>query len=98
VRFLQVPDHCEQPYHLFPLLFPSLHDREQFRARLRDADVHAAFHYLPLHLSKMGVGFGGRSGDCPVAESVSDRLLRLPLFTGLTEDEQTRAIDVILEG
>jgi dTDP-4-amino-4,6-dideoxygalactose transaminase len=91
-----VPKDCEQPYHLFPLLFPSLAEREEFRARLRDAEVHTAFHYLPLHLSKMGQSFGGQPGDCPVTESVSDRLLRLPLFSGLTEDEQRRAIEVIL--
>jgi dTDP-4-amino-4,6-dideoxygalactose transaminase len=96
IQLPMVPDDCEQPYHLFPLLFPSLAEREEFRTRLSDADVHTAFHYLPLHLSKMGRSFGGQSGDCPVAESVSDRLLRLPLFNGLTEDEQRRAIDVIL--
>jgi dTDP-4-amino-4,6-dideoxygalactose transaminase len=91
-----VPEDCQQPYHLFPLLFPSLAEREEFRVRLRDADVHTAFHYLPLHRSTMGHSFGGRPGDCPVTESVSDRLLRLPLFNGLTEDEQRRAIEVIL--
>lgn len=97
IRLPVVPDYCEQPYHLFPLLFPSLAEREEFRVRLRDADVHTAFHYLPLHLSQMGRSFGGQPGDCPVAESVSDRLLRLPLFNGLTEDEQRRAIEVILD-
>jgi dTDP-4-amino-4,6-dideoxygalactose transaminase len=96
VQLPVMPDGCEQPYHLFPVLFPSLAEREEFRARLRDADVHTAFHYLPLHLSTMGRSFGGRPGDCPVTESVSDRLLRLPLFNGLTEDEQRRAIEVIL--
>ena len=96
VQLPVVPEDCGQPYHLFPLLFPSLAEREEFRIRLRDADVHTAFHYLPLHLSTMGQKFGGRPGDCPVTESVSDRLLRLPLFNGLTEDEQRRAIEVIL--
>jgi dTDP-4-amino-4,6-dideoxygalactose transaminase len=92
-----VPAHCQQPYHLFYLLLPSLAQREQFTARLRQADVYTTFHYLPLHLSEMGRRFGGRSGDCPVTEGVSDRLLRLPLFSGLTEAEQARAIEVILD-
>jgi dTDP-4-amino-4,6-dideoxygalactose transaminase len=97
VRLPVVPDHCQQPYHLFYLLFPSLVEREQLSARLRQAGVYTTFHYLPLHLSKMGRRFGGRLGDCPVTESVSDRLLRLPLFTGLTEAEQARAIEAIVE-
>jgi len=92
-----VPDHCCQPHHLFYLLFPSLAERERFNARLRSAGVYATFHYLPLHLSQMGLRFGGRPGDCPVTESVSERLLRLPLFSGLTEAEQMRAIEVVRE-
>jgi len=97
VRLPVVPADREQPFHLFPLLFPSLADREQFRVRLQDAGVYSAFHYLPLHLSKMGRSLGGQPGDCPVTESVSDCLLRLPFFTGLTNAEQRRAIEVILE-
>ena len=50
------------------------------------------FHYLPLHLSEMGQQFGGKAGDCPVTEDVSDRLLRLPFYNDLTEDEQARVI------
>jgi dTDP-4-amino-4,6-dideoxygalactose transaminase len=46
----------------------------------------------------MGRRFGGRPGDCPVTESVSDRLLRLPLFNSLSDAEQARVIEVILEG
>ena len=98
VRLPVVPPHCRQAYHLFYLLFPSLAEREEFSARLRQAGVYSTFHYLPLHLSEMGRRFGGRPGDCPVTESVSDRLLRLPLFNSLSDAEQARVIEVILEG
>lgn len=98
IRLPVVPDHCRQPYHLFYLLLPSLAQREELSARLRQAGVYTTFHYLPLHLSEMGLRFGGRPGDCPVTESVSDRLLRLPLFAGLAESEQRRVIEAILEG
>ena len=98
IRLPVVPDHCRQPYHLFYLLLPSLAEREELSARLRQAGVYTTFHYLPLHLSEMGLRFGGRPGDCPVTESVSDRLLRLPLFAGLAEPEQRRVIEAILEG
>ena len=90
------PDHCEQPYHLFYLLLPSLEKRQALIAHLRAAGILAVFHYLPLHLSDMGLRFGGRVGDCPVTESVSERLLRLPFFTGLTEAEQERVVETIL--
>jgi dTDP-4-amino-4,6-dideoxygalactose transaminase len=53
------------------------------------------FHYLPLHLSEMGRQFGGRKGDCPVSEDVSDRLLRLPFYYDLSESNQQRVIDAL---
>ena len=43
----------------------------------------------------MGMRFGGRAGQCPVAESVSDRLLRLPFYNNLTDSDQSRVIDAI---
>jgi dTDP-4-amino-4,6-dideoxygalactose transaminase len=54
------------------------------------------FHYLPLHLSEMGRRFGGREGDCPVAEDRSECLLRLPFYNDLSEDDQDTVVDAIL--
>ena len=87
-----VPLHCTQPYHNFYLLLPALAERQALAAHLRRRDIHATFHYLPLHLSDMGRRFGGRPGDCPVTEDVSDRLLRLPFFTTLGDDRQDRVV------
>jgi len=53
------------------------------------------FHYLPLHLSDMGKTFGGRLGDCPVTESVSDRLLRLPFYNDMTDLDLNKVVDSI---
>ncbi len=94
-RLPMVPSHCRQPWHLFYVLLPSLQERQDLIAHLKKAGVQAVFHYLPLHLSEVGRRLGGRPGDCPVAESVSDRLLRLPLFPGLTEPEQERILEAI---
>ena len=47
----------------------------------------AVFHYLPLHLSEMGKKFGGKVGDCPVAENISDRLVRLPFYNDLNIED-----------
>ncbi len=92
-----VPPYCEQPYHLFYLLLPSLTERESFIAHLRSCGVYSVFHYLPLHLSPMGKKFGGKPGDCPVTESVSDRLVRLPFYNELSETEQSWVIRAITE-
>jgi dTDP-4-amino-4,6-dideoxygalactose transaminase len=94
VQLPVVPAHCEQPYHLFHLLLPSLEQRQAFMAHLRTHDISSVFHYLPLHLSEMGKRFGGKVGDCPVTENVADRLARLPFHNSLTEADLERVVDL----
>ncbi|MBL8857014.1 MAG: dTDP-4-amino-4,6-dideoxygalactose transaminase [Planctomycetes bacterium] len=95
VSLPHVPAHCEQPYHMFYLLLRDGAQRESLIAHLEARGILAVFHYLPLHISEMGRKFGGRAGDCPVTEDVSGRLLRLPFFNRLTDDEQTEVIDAV---
>lgn len=97
IRQPTVPKHCEQPYHLYYLLFPSLARRQALIGRLKERGISSAFHYLPLHLSEMGRRYGGRPGDCPVCEDVSDRLLRLPFYNCLSEEEQARVVEALVE-
>ena len=92
-----VPSHCEQSFHLFYLVLPTEDSRRRLIGHLRDRGIHAVFHYLPLHLSPMGLGFGGAPGQCPVTEQVSERLLRLPFFNDMTESEQGRVIAAVCE-
>ena len=92
-----VPAHCEQSYHMFYLLFPSLERRQAAIAHLKERGIMAVFHYLPLHLSPMGEKYGGKPGDCPVTERISDQLLRLPFYTNMTEDEQREVMAVLKE-
>jgi dTDP-4-amino-4,6-dideoxygalactose transaminase len=96
VRRPVVPAHCEQAYHMYYLLFPARERREAFITHLRQRGIMSVFHYLPLHLSEMGQRFGGRPGACPVTESVSDRLVRLPFFNTLGEADQDRVVDAIV--
>jgi dTDP-4-amino-4,6-dideoxygalactose transaminase len=91
-----IPAGCEHPAHLFYLLMPSLDARTRLLASLRARQVLAVFHYLPLHLSEMGRRFGGYEGQCPVTESVADRLVRLPLFFQLSDADQQRVIDAVI--
>lgn len=92
-----IPEYCDQTYHVFYLLLPSLNDRQSMIAHLRERGVQGVFHYLPLHLSAMGRQLGWRVGDCPITEDISDRLLRLPLYNGLTELDQQQVIEAVLE-
>lgn len=92
-----VPDNCDQAYHLYYMLLPSLEIRQALIQHLKAREIYAVFHYLPLHLSEVGRRLGGRPGDCPVTESLSDRLLRLPFYYELSEEEQTRVVDAVLQ-
>jgi dTDP-4-amino-4,6-dideoxygalactose transaminase len=94
-RLPVVPEHCEQPYHMFYMLLPTLEDRQALIAHLKGHGILSVFHYLPLHLSDMGRAFGGADGDCPVTEAVSDRLLRLPFYNDLTEADQAKVVAAI---
>lgn len=97
VALPQVPEHCGSSHHMFHLLLPTPEARTGLIAHLRDAGIHAVFHYLPLHLSPMGRRLGGVEGQCPVTESASERLVRLPFFNELGRDTQGRIIDAVLE-
>jgi dTDP-4-amino-4,6-dideoxygalactose transaminase len=95
VRLPIVPAECEQSYHMFYVIMPSLESRQALISHLAGFGILAVFHYLPLHLSPMGLRFGGRHGDCPVTEDLADRLLRFPFFTGMTSSEQRQVIDAV---
>jgi dTDP-4-amino-4,6-dideoxygalactose transaminase len=97
VQLPVVPSHCEQSYHMFYLLLPAQEVRQALIHHLKARGILSVFHYLPLHLSEMGRKFGGRAGDCPVTEDVSDRLLRLPFYNDLGEADQARVVDAVLK-
>ena len=93
VQMPVIPLSAEHPSHLFALVMPSAAARKAFIDHLAGQGILAVFHYIPLHLSPVGRRLGGRPGDCPVAEDVSERVVRLPFFTDLTGDEQTSVIE-----
>ncbi len=95
IRQPVVPADCEQAYHMYYLLLPSLERRQALIAHLKARNIYAVFHYLPLHLSEFASRWGGKAGDCPVTEDVSDRLVRLPFFNFMTEVQQGEVIDAV---
>jgi dTDP-4-amino-4,6-dideoxygalactose transaminase len=93
-----VPAHCEQAYHMYYLLAPDLEYRTALIDHLKQRGILSVFHYLPLHLSTVAVDrFGGRVGQCPVTESVSDRLVRLPFHNTLSDEQQAEVVEAICE-
>jgi dTDP-4-amino-4,6-dideoxygalactose transaminase len=90
-----VPDECDQTYHMFYMLMPDLDTRTKFINYLKEQGIMAVFHYLPLNLSDMGRKYGGREGDCPVTEKISDQLVRLPFYNDLGQVEQFHVIEAI---
>lgn len=97
IRIPHVPVECDHPSHIFYLLLPSLEERTSFIAHLKQRGVMGVFHYLPLHLSPMGRRWAGGEASLPVTESVSDRLVRLPLFSDLSLPDRERVISAVLE-
>lgn len=97
VRRPFVPAHCEQAWYIYYLIMPDLATRSRFIQRMKARGVAALFHYLPLHLSRFGSRYGAGAGSCPVTEDLSDRLVRLPLFSGMTPEEQELVIAACLD-
>ena len=79
-----VPAGCEHPAHLFYLIFPDLKTRTRFIAHMKSHDIMTVFHYLPLEQSKFAITKGWNTQQCPISNDLSQRLVRLPLFTGLS--------------
>jgi dTDP-4-amino-4,6-dideoxygalactose transaminase len=93
VKLPFVPSHCEQAYHMFYMVLPSMEYRGALISDLKSQGILSVFHYVPLHLSDMGRRLAAQRPDCPVTEDFSTRLLRLPFYNDLTEEEQTRIVD-----
>jgi dTDP-4-amino-4,6-dideoxygalactose transaminase len=90
-----IPPHCSQSYHMFYILMPSQEQRHALITHLKERGILSVFHYLPLHLSDMGLSFGGQPGDYPITENISDRLLRLPFYNSLSDDDLASVIEAI---
>ncbi|MBN2002423.1 MAG: DegT/DnrJ/EryC1/StrS family aminotransferase [Anaerolineae bacterium] len=92
LRLPVVPADCEQAYHMFYMLLSSVEARGALIRHLKTQDILAVFPYVPLHLSPMGWRFGYTEADCPVTQDISGRLVRLPFYNTMTEEEQARVI------
>jgi dTDP-4-amino-4,6-dideoxygalactose transaminase len=95
-RLPVIPDDCDPAYHLFYVLMPDHDTRTRVMSLMREDGIQTTFHYVPLHDSDGGRRFSARPVECPVTTDLSGRLVRLPFFNGLTDDEQERVVDSFL--
>ena len=87
-----VPESCEPSWHIYHLIMPSLDKRQALIAHLKERGISAVFHYQALHASPIGRKFAGNQ-SLPVAEAATDRLLRLPLYNDMSDDDLARVVD-----
>ncbi len=92
-----LPKYASPNYHLFYILLKTPKTRDRLMNFLQTKGISAFFHYVPLHNSKMGQQLGYGKGDLPITEDISERLLRLPFFTELT-NEQIEYITTNIKG
>ena len=92
-----VPAECRQNAHMYYILLDSLEARTRLIEDMRREEIYPVFHYVPLHSSPAGRKYGRAHGELLVTESLSDRLLRLPMWIGL-EPQVERVLSVVFDG
>ena len=83
-------------WHQFVVRLQSKHNRDYFMEYLRTNDIGSIIHYpIPPHLSEAYARLGYCKGDFPITEKYADTVCSIPMFNGMTEEEQTKVINVI---
>ncbi len=78
-----IPSHCQSNAHMYYILLNSLEERTLLIEQMKKNDIHPVFHYVPLHSSPAGKKYARTQGEMTHTDDLSDRLLRLPMWTGL---------------
>ncbi|MGC9964583.1 MAG: dTDP-4-amino-4,6-dideoxygalactose transaminase [Syntrophobacteraceae bacterium] len=92
-----VPAECRHNAHMYYILLPPGVDRQVVLSEMKHRGISAIFHYVPLHLSPAGLRYCRTSGELPVTDSVSQRLIRLPLWMGISYEQQIRVVNCLAE-
>jgi len=87
VRRPITPSDGQHNAHLYYLLLPELRIRSMLIEKLKKSGINAVFHYVPLHSSPAGLKYGRTHGDLFYTDNISERLLRMPFWIGMTEDD-----------
>lgn len=92
---LECPSYCTNNAHLFSIRLKDIEQRTRFISYLKEHNISAVFHYVPLHSSPAGKSFSRFHGDDRFTTAESERLVRLPIYFGMTEEDQNKVIKVI---
>ncbi|MDQ3203396.1 MAG: dTDP-4-amino-4,6-dideoxygalactose transaminase [Pseudomonadota bacterium] len=92
-----IPAECKHNAHMYYVLLNPETDRQAVLSKLKQNEIHAVFHYVPLHSSPAGRRYGRVNDSLSVTNRQSERLIRLPLWVGLSEAQQDKIIECLLE-
>ena len=92
-----IPKECVHNGHMFYLKLRDLEERTQFISFLKKRDIQAVFHYVPLHSAPAGLKYGRFVGDDVYTTTESNRLVRLPMYYGMTEHDRCAVISAVYE-
>jgi len=87
IRLPVIPKYAEHNAHLFYILLRDEPARDRTMKYLKEQGIHSVFHYIPLHSAPFGQTLGYKKEDLPVTEEISSRLLRLPMYAGISREE-----------
>lgn len=90
-----IPDECQHNAHMYYIILPTEEERNRIIAILKENDIGAPFHYIPLHTSPMGEKYGYKKGDLPYTEEYASRLMRLPLYVDMTDNDVYEVVKVL---
>jgi len=90
-----VPAECQHNAHMYYILLPQEVNRQSVLEQLKHHEIHSVFHYVPLHSSPGGQRYGRMSGELPVTNKQSERLVRLPMWIGLSPEQQSKIIEIL---
>jgi dTDP-4-amino-4,6-dideoxygalactose transaminase len=90
-----IPPDCQHNGHIYYVLLETAEDRARVLAELNRNGINAVFHYVPLHSSPAGMRFGRAAGELAVTTSQSGRLIRLPMWLGLSGSQQQRVCEAL---
>lgn len=97
IELQSIPEGCEHNAHMFYIKLKDLEDRTDFITYMKQNGVGCVFHYVPLHSAPAGLKFGHFNGEDKYTTKESDRLVRLPMYYGLSKEDCSKVIDTVKE-
>lgn len=92
-----IPEGCIHNAHMFYLITRNFDERCALISHLKENQISAVFHYIPLHSAPAGIKYGRFDGKDEITTEYSERLVRLPMYYGLSSDDQDKVISSVID-